>query len=120
MIPGRRTQDRAAWWFLLPALIFLAIFVVWPLLRAAAWSFTNADLLAPEDSRWTGLSNYADLLRDPRFRQAFGNTALFALMVVPLQTFIAVVARRLFRASGRIDAGAGGVVDHAVSTDAGR
>jgi ABC-type sugar transport system permease subunit len=83
------TQSRVAWWFLLPALTLLAVFVVWPLLRAAVWSFTNVDLLTPEESHWVGASNYSDLLTDPRFQRAFGNTACFALMVVPVQTCLA-------------------------------
>ena len=89
MIAWKKSHRRAAWWFLLPALALLAVFVVWPMLRALAWSFSNADLLAPERSRWISFANYSSLLGDPRFRHAFGNTALFALMVVPVQTVVA-------------------------------
>ncbi len=89
MTPWKRSHARAAPWLLLPALALLAVFVAWPMLRAAWWSLTNADLLAPGDARWVGLANYSDLLADPRFRRAFGNTALFALLVVPLQTAVA-------------------------------
>lgn len=89
MTDRMKRQRSPAGWFLLPAMVLLSLFVVWPILRAALWSFTNADLLAPRDSHWVGLSNYSDLLTDPRFRRAFGNTALFALMVVPLQSTIA-------------------------------
>ena len=85
----QRQRARSAWWFLLPALSLLAVFVVWPLLRAVGWSVTNADLLAPDDATMIGLANYSDLLTDLRFRQAFRNTALFALMVVPIQTVLA-------------------------------
>ncbi len=91
MTPWRRTQRRAAPVFLAPALGLLAVFVVWPMLRAAWWSCTNADLLAPGDARWTGLANYADLVGDPRFRRAFANTAWFALLVVPVQTALALL-----------------------------
>lgn len=91
MRAGRKSAVAPAWWFLLPALALLGVFVVWPVLRAAQWSFTNADLLSPEDSRWIGAANYSDLLSDPRFRRAFANTALFAMMVVPLQTLLAFV-----------------------------
>ncbi len=86
MTPWKKSHGRAAPWLLFPALALLAVFVAWPMLRAAWWSLTNADLLAPGDARWIGLANYSDLLADPRFRRAFGNTALFALLVVPLQT----------------------------------
>ncbi|ACB77423.1 carbohydrate ABC transporter permease [Opitutus terrae] len=89
MIAWKQSQRRAAPWFLLPALALLGVFVVWPLLRALGWSFTNADLLAVERATWVGAGNYSDLLTDPRFRQAFANTALFAVMVVPVQTALA-------------------------------
>lgn len=86
MTAWQRQRARSAIWFLLPALLVLGVFVVWPMLRAAYWSFTNADLLATERATWIGGTNYSDLLTDPRFQRAFANTALFALMVVPLQT----------------------------------
>jgi ABC-type sugar transport system permease subunit len=89
MIAWQKSRARAAPWFLLPALLLLATFVVWPLLRAAGWSFSNADLLDPGGNRWVGLENYTSLLRDPPFRQAFGNTAFFAILVVPAQVTLA-------------------------------
>ncbi len=77
------------WLFLAPALVLLGTFTLVPMLRAAAWSFTRADLLDVGAARWVGVSNYSDLLTDPRFRRAFFNTACFALMVVPLQAALA-------------------------------
>ena len=89
MTPWRRTQAREAWCLLLPALLLIGLFVSWPLARSLWWSLHDTDLLAPERLRWVGLAQYSDLLGDPRFRQAFANTARFALMVVPLQTLAA-------------------------------
>ena len=77
------------WLFLAPALLMLGVFTLAPLLRAAAWSFTSADLLNIDAAHWVGTANYSNLLADPRFRQAFFNTACFALMVVPLQAALA-------------------------------
>lgn len=91
MTPWQRHYARHAPWFLLPALLLLGVFVVWPLLRAAWWSLHGADLLDPSRQRWVGLIQYSSLLTDQRFRQAFGNTALFALLVVPLQTALALL-----------------------------
>ena len=82
-------HGRQAWVLLAPALLLLGLFVVWPLLRAVHWSFTGVGLLNPEDGAWNSGANYSYLLSDPRFRQAFFNTALFALMVVPLQCALA-------------------------------
>lgn len=86
--PG--THGRfAPWAFLAPATLLLGLFVLYPTLRALFWSFTDADLFRPGDAAHAGLTQYSALLNDPRFRQAFLNTAAFALMVVPLQTLLA-------------------------------
>lgn len=90
MIGWQRAYGRHAPWFLSPALILLALFVVWPLLRALWWSLNATDLLALDRQSWVGLSQYSELIGDRRFRQAFANTALFALMVVPVQTLLAL------------------------------
>lgn len=89
MTAWQKSRARAAPWFLLPALLLLGVFVVWPLARAAVWSFSNADLLNPSRSQGVGWGNYSSLLADARFRQAFGNTARFALFVVPVQVTLA-------------------------------
>lgn len=86
MTAWQKSYARSAGWFLLPAGVLLGVFVVWPMARALVWSLTEADLLAPDGRPWAGLSQYSDLLGDARFRRAFGNTALFASMVVPVQT----------------------------------
>lgn len=87
----RRQSRRAGWLFLLPALVLLVLFVVWPLLRAFWWSLNATDLLAPQRQHWLGSAQYSALLRDGRFRHAFANTALFALLVVPAQTVLALL-----------------------------
>jgi ABC-type sugar transport system permease subunit len=91
LTPWQKQYSRQALWFLLPALLLLGVFVVWPLLRALWWSLHGADLLDPGRQRWVGLVQYSSLLGDQRFRQAFGNTALFALLVVPIQTALALL-----------------------------
>jgi multiple sugar transport system permease protein len=89
--PWQRHYARQAPWLLLPALLLLGVFVVWPLLRGLWWSFHGADLLEPSRQRWLGVSQYSSLLQDQRFRRAFANTALFALLVVPAQTTLALL-----------------------------
>jgi ABC-type sugar transport system permease subunit len=85
----QKSQGRTAWGFLAPALLLLGVFVVWPLARALTWSLTYADLLSPHGQAWAGAGHYSELIGDARFRRAFGNTALFALLVVPVQTIAA-------------------------------
>ena len=84
--PGQRFFH--AWVLLTPALVLLSLFVAWPLLRALSWSVQQVSILNPQEVEPVGWSNYAWMISDPRFRQAYANTALFALMVVPLQTLL--------------------------------
>ena len=79
--------QRAAWWFVMPALAVLAIFFFIPVLAALAMSLTDFDLYALgnfQNLRLVGLNNYAQLLVDPLFWKALGNTFYFVLLGVPL------------------------------------
>lgn len=87
MLMDRRTP--VAWILLVPALTVLGLFVFWPLLRTLWWSGQDVGLYHPGAGQWNAGSNYSFLLSDPRFRQAFANTALFALLVVPFQCLLA-------------------------------
>ncbi len=58
MTSWQKQRGRTAIWFLLPSLLLLGVFVAWPMLRAAWWSFTNADLLATDRATWIGTQNY--------------------------------------------------------------
>jgi ABC-type sugar transport system permease subunit len=90
-----RREARTAFAFIAPALLLLSLFVVWPISRAIYYSFTSADVLLPGEAHTRGLANYGELIRDPRFRRSFYNTALFSLLVVPLQTVLAFFAALL-------------------------
>ncbi len=79
----------AALLFVLPSLLLLALFVVYPILNAFYLSLHNYNLLEPPV--WNGLGRYALLWDDDRFWQALGNTLLFALMTVPLGTVISLL-----------------------------
>lgn len=82
-------SPRTAYALLSPALLVLGLFVIWPLIRSVVWSLQGVGLLNPAAAAWNRGANYSYLLTDPRFRQAFLNTAWFALMVVPLQCLCA-------------------------------
>lgn len=77
----------AAWGFVGPALLAIALFFVLPVLAALALSVTDFDLYALADlrnMRFVALDNYIALLQKPLFWQALGNTAYFVLVGVPL------------------------------------
>jgi multiple sugar transport system permease protein len=80
------------WLFSAPALFFIACFIILPFLLAFYFSFTNERLLAPpgRETEWIGLDNYARVFNNPRFWTALTNNVVFAIVVVPLQTFFAL------------------------------
>ena len=78
---------HAAWGFVAPALIAIALFFVLPVLAALALSLSDFDLYALADLRnlrFVALDNYVALLKKPLFWQALGNTAYFVVVGVPL------------------------------------
>jgi multiple sugar transport system permease protein len=77
----------AAWGFVAPALLVIAVFFVLPVLAGLALSFTDFDIYALADIRnlrFVGLDNYAQLLQTPLFWSALGNTLYFVGVGVPL------------------------------------
>lgn len=73
-----------------PALLGLLLFVAVPFLLAVALGFTNLRLGSPLPLEWVGLEQYRRILTDPSFGRALLNNLLFALLVVPLQTTLAL------------------------------
>lgn len=78
---------RVAWWFVGPALAVIGVFFVLPVVAALAFSVTDFDIYALaslSNLRFIGWQNYTRLLETPLFWQAFGNTAYFVVVGVPL------------------------------------
>jgi len=87
----RREQDApTAWIFALPALAGLIFFVLAPFLLALFLSFTNLRLGSPLPLEFTGLRQYTRIFADTAFLRALQNNTVFALMVVPVQTALAL------------------------------
>ena len=88
-----------------PALAGLLLFVALPFLLAVVLSFTNLRLGSPLPLEWVGLEQYRRIFTDPTFGRALLNNLLFASVVVPLQTAMALslallLNRRLFAIAG--------------------
>ncbi len=81
---------RTPWLFLTPHLSLFSIFLLFPLLGVLALSTFDWSLLG--DHHFVGGGNYEELLRDPQFWRALGNTVLYALAVVPLTLGLGFVA----------------------------
>jgi multiple sugar transport system permease protein len=71
----------AAWLFLTPALILLAIFVLYPIAYLLYLSFTTGSFTR-SGIHWSGLRNYWRLVLSPDFWQVLGNTAYFTIATV--------------------------------------
>jgi multiple sugar transport system permease protein len=79
--------NRAAWWFVAPALLVIAVFFFLPIVAAFLISLTDFDIYALADLanlRFVGIGNYLKLLQTPLFWQALGNTLYFVVAGVPL------------------------------------
>jgi multiple sugar transport system permease protein len=88
----RRRQDTVvAWCFSLPALIGLTFFVLIPFLLALILSFTNLRLGSPLPLEYSGISQYKRIFTDSAFLHALRNNSVFALVVVPVQTSLALL-----------------------------
>ncbi|MCG7984679.1 MAG: sugar ABC transporter permease [Candidatus Thiodiazotropha lotti] len=74
-----------------PALVGLLLFVAVPFLFAVALSFTNLRLGSPLPLEWMGFEQYHRIFSDPSFVRALLNSLVFVVVVVPLQTVLALV-----------------------------
>lgn len=68
-----------------PALVLLTIFLFIPMILTLVFSFTDFFALNPGLTHFVGLENYFQVFKDDDFRQAFGNTVKFVVIIVPLQ-----------------------------------
>jgi ABC-type sugar transport system permease subunit len=68
--------------FVLPTLLFFAVFSVYPMLKAFQVSVHQWDLVSPME--FVGLKNYAGLLQSKNFRQALGVTWTYIALVYPV------------------------------------
>ncbi len=89
---------QAAWLFVLPALMAIAVFFVVPVAAALLMSVTDFDIYGLADLgnvRFIGLANYLRLVQTPLFWQALFNTLFFVLVGVPLSVAASLVAALL-------------------------
>lgn len=84
-------QQRKAWLYLLPALLFLAAFMFYPLIDVFIYSVEEGYNFASQTYFGVGLYNYSYVLHDPYFLQAVKNTFLLVIITVPLSTGLALI-----------------------------
>lgn len=84
-------KGMKGWVYLLPAILFLGFFMVYPLIDVFIYSFEEGYNFASQTYRGVGGYNYAYVLHDPYFLQAVRNTFLLVIITVPLSTGIALL-----------------------------
>jgi len=84
-------KDYKAWLYLLPAILFLGVFMVYPLIDVFVYSFEEGYNSASQTFFGIGTYNYSYVLHDPYFLQALKNTFILVLITVPISTGLALL-----------------------------
>lgn len=84
-------NNLKGWLYLLPAFLFLGVFMVYPLIDVFIYAFEEDFSFVTQMYTGVGLGNFKYILKDPYFLQALKNTFILVLITVPLSTVIALV-----------------------------
>ncbi len=84
-------KSPKGWLYLLPALVFLGLFMLYPLIDVLIYSLEEGYNSASQTFFGTGLYNYAYVLHDPSFLQALKNTFILVIITVPVSTGLALL-----------------------------
>ena len=89
MCQANQREAITAYLFLLPALIFFFVFVIFPIGQGIYTSFFNYTM---KDFNWVGLGNYIELFQDSVFLKSLGNTILLVVAAVPFIVVFSIFA----------------------------
>ena len=84
-------KNFKGWFYLLPAIIFLSLFMIYPLIDVLIYSFEEGYNFASQTHKGVGLYNYSYVLHDTYFLQALKNTFILVIITVPLSTGTALL-----------------------------
>ena len=84
-------NNLKGWLYLIPAFLFLGIFMIYPLVDVFVYSFEEGYNSASQTFFGVGTYNYSYVLHDPYFLQAVKNTFLLVIITVPLSTGLALL-----------------------------
>lgn len=85
------SNNKKAWLYLLPSVLFLGFFMVYPLIDVFIYSFEEGYNSASQSYFGTGLYNFSYVLHDPYFLQAVKNTLIMVAVTVPISTGLALL-----------------------------
>ena len=86
-----KNNNFKAWLYLLPAILFLGAFMVYPLIDVFIYSFEEGYNSASQTFFGVGFYNYQYILRDPYFLQAVKNTFILVIITVPISTGLSLL-----------------------------
>lgn len=90
--------------FLAPAILFVSVFIYYPMISGSQMAFRNWNLTNLTDTSWVGFTNFEAIFADPVFYTVLGNTLLWVVgSIVPQLVIgfaIALWLRRRFRFRG--------------------
>ena len=84
-------KNMKGWLYLLPAILFLGVFMVYPLVDVFVYSFEEGYNSASQTYQGVGMYNYLYVLNDPYFLQALQNTFILVIITVPVSTGLALL-----------------------------
>ena len=98
---NKASERKAAYIFILPAVVLLAAFLIYPSLQTVRYAFTDYNIMRPDRIVFCGFNNFAELFRDKDFWIAVKNTLYFTILVVPFQTVLALALALLISSRRR-------------------
>jgi multiple sugar transport system permease protein len=98
---GGRKEGIVGWVMLAPAAALIITFLLVPIGLTFGLAFTNARLVSPEPAHFVGLDNFTALFTDDTFWASLRNTIIFTVVIVPLQSALALVLALLVNSKTR-------------------
>lgn len=86
----KKHEKKAAFIFVMPAVILLFLFLILPACSTIRYSFTDYNILRPDSIAFCGLENFKELFQDKIFIKSLTNTVYFTVIVVPFQCLLAL------------------------------
>ena len=87
---NKKSERKAAYLFIIPAVVLLAAFLIYPALQTVRYAFTDYNIMRPDRIKFCGVDNFIELFGDKDFWIAVKNTLHFTILVVPFQTVLAL------------------------------
>ena len=87
----KKNNNLKAWLYLLPAILFLGVFMIYPLVDVCVYSVEENFNFTTQSYTGVGLGNFRYVLSDPYFVQAVKNTFLIVIITVPVSTGVSLL-----------------------------